>query len=130
MHEAKSVPPVPVIYFDKLQKSNRTSRALKAEVLAGPYGMGRLMKAMREASGLTTRQIAMKMGIARESLSQYFWQRVGKGGSSRLSWFLRFSDACGCRVYITFPSLEEQHQMVVVAPKFGPQKVAHEVEKP
>ena len=131
MDEAKSVPPVPVIYFDKLQKGSRTSRVLRSEVIAGPFGMGRLLKAMRAASGLTTRQLALKMGIQMESLSQYFWQRVGKGGSSRLLWFLRFAEACGCRVYIAFPSNLEQHEMMVAAPKFGPQpKVKVDDEAP
>lgn len=89
--------------------SDRPSRRLKYDVIAGEFALGKLLKSMKAASGLTTRQIATQMGIEKESLDQYFWSKVAKGGTGRLSWFLRFAEATGCQIWITFPSLREQH---------------------
>jgi len=64
----------------------------------------RLLREMRERSQLTTRQLAGRMGVERDSLTQYFYRKRGSGGTSSLRWFLRFASACGCRVYVTYPS--------------------------
>lgn len=97
--------------------TDRRSRLLKAEVVAKEQGMGRLLRAMRDASGLTTRQIAKRMGIEKESLAQRYWERTGKGGTSRLDWFLRYAEATGCRIYVTYPSMKEQYQLRLVVEK-------------
>lgn len=99
---AKPLPP---------KATDRPSKRLSHKVIAGEGGMYQLLQAMRKASGLSLRVLAERMGIQRNSLNQYFWQRRGEGGSSRLGWFLRFAEACGCRVWITFPSLHEQMEL-------------------
>lgn len=58
---------------------------------------------MRRRSGLTTRMLAAKLGIAPMSINEYFYRKRGVGGTSTLKWFLRLAEACGCKVYITFP---------------------------
>ena len=76
-----------------------------------PGYMARVLKKMRAESGLSLRAISERMGITRNSLSQYFWQRRGDQGSSRLEWFLRYAAACGCRVWLTYPSRAEQEEL-------------------
>ena len=89
----------------------RKSSRLKADSMAGERGFVQKLKAMKQQSGLSTRAIAKRMGIQRESLNQYFWMRRGKGGSGRLSWFLRYAEATGCSVWLTYPSLHEQEKL-------------------
>ena len=88
----------------------RRSKRLVYTVEGGDKLIHRLLQDMRASSGLSLRALAERMGIERGSLNQYFWQRRG-GGSSRLSWFLRFAEACGCRVWLTFPSMSEQVEL-------------------
>ena len=88
----------------------RRSKRVVYTVEGGDKSVHRLLQDMRAASGLSLRALAERMGIQRGSLNQYFWQRRG-GGSSRLSWFLRFAEACGCKVWLTFPSLSEQIEL-------------------
>lgn len=87
---------------------SRPGTRLKASVVAGEYDMSRLLKKMRHASGLSVRAVAERMGIQRESLNQYYWQKRGRKGSSRLEWFLRYAEATGCTIWLTFPSQDDQ----------------------
>ena len=73
-------------------------------VAADPKSFGALLTTMRQRSLLTTRMWAAKLGVAPASVNQYFYRKRGSGGTSTLKWFLRFAEACGCKVYITFPS--------------------------
>ena len=86
---------------------DRVSKRLTYSVEGGDMRLHRILQEMRRQSGLSLRALAERMGIQRDSLNQYFWQRRG-GGSSRLSWFLRYAEACGCKVWLTFPSMKEQ----------------------
>jgi len=63
-----------------------------------------LLKEMQRRSTLTTRTLSKKLGVEPNSINQYFYKKRGMGGSSTLKWFLRFAEACGCRVHLTFPS--------------------------
>jgi len=73
-------------------------------VAADPKTFGALLTTMRQRSLLTTRMLAAKLGVAPASVNQYFYRKRGTGGTSTLKWFLRFAEACGCKVYITFPA--------------------------
>ena len=73
-------------------------------VAADPKTFGALLTTMRQRSLLTTRMLAAKLGVAPASVNQYFYRKRGTGGTSTLKWFLRFAEACGCKVYITFPT--------------------------
>jgi hypothetical protein len=97
-------------YSNRRWEHDHESKKLKWTAEGGDRNMLRLLKDMKAASGLSMRALAERMGIQRSSLNQYFWQRR-KGGSSRISWFLRYAEACGCRVWLTFPSMKEQVQL-------------------
>ena len=112
--------------------AERKSKRLVYTVEGGDKSVHKLLQDMRLASGLSLRALAERMGIQRGSLNQYFWQRRG-GGSSRLSWFLRFAEACGCKVWLTFPSLSEQVELKAkyFRPSGNPnfQKPSHEADQ-
>lgn len=72
-------------------------------IASDPRSYGTLLGEMRRRSLLTTRMLAAKLGVAPMSINQYFYRKRGVGGTSTLKWFLRFAEACGCTVYITFP---------------------------
>ena len=112
--EGGNVGPVRVLVEPSAASSrndhDHRSKRLTYTVEGGDKHIYRILQQMRAESGLSLRALAERMGIRRDSLNQYFWQRRG-GGSSRLGWFLRFAEACGCRVWLTFPSLKEQVEL-------------------
>lgn len=85
-------------------------------VAADPKSFGHLLTTMRQRSLLTTRMLAAKLGVAPASVNQYFYRKRGSGGTSTLKWFLRFAEACGCKVYITFPVGKPSHVPEGVVP--------------
>lgn len=88
-------------------------RSLRLKNLDGDRDFTKLLRQMRKASGLSLRALADRMGLkSRESLSRYFSQMKGRGGTSRMSWFLRYAAACGCTVWVTMPSGKEQTELV------------------
>ena len=94
-------------------------RGISYAVAADPKSFGELLGAMRQRSMLTTRMLAAKLGVVPASINQYFYRKRGKGGTSTLKWFLRYAEACGCKVYITFPGESHAKQVDldgVVAP--------------
>lgn len=119
MDEIKNTPPVimPSTTLPGMSNTDRPSHKVRHSVIAGERGFAQLLKEMRAKSGLTTRQIATKMGITRESLNQYFWLKRGSGGTSRMSWFLRYAEACGCVLWLTYPSNKDQVQLKASALK-------------
>ena len=90
--------------------TDRRSTKLTYTVEGGDKRIHGLLKDMRAGSGLSLRALAERMGIQRGSLNQYFWQRRN-AGSSRLSWFLRFAEACGYTVWLTSPALKDQIEL-------------------
>jgi hypothetical protein len=76
---------------------------VKFEIANNPESFGGLLKSMRERSMMTTKMLASKLGVRPASINQYLYRKRGEGGTSTLRWFLRYAEACGCRVYITFP---------------------------
>lgn len=103
--------PVPAAPREKQLSTVTKGKRLNPKVVAGEFGFAHLLKDMKAASGLTTRQIAKLMGIEKESLDQYFWSKRGRGGSSRLNWFMRFAVATGCTIWLSFPSQHGQVQL-------------------
>ena len=87
------------------------SQQLKETSVRSEFYTARLLYQMKGASGLTTGAIAKRMGIKGPSLAQYFWEKRGKGGSSSLRWFLRYAAACGCNVWLAFPSAQTQIEL-------------------
>jgi hypothetical protein len=77
---------------------------VKFEIADSPESFGGLLKAMRERSMLTTKMLASKLGVKPASVNQYLYRKRGQGGTSTLRWFLRYAEACGCKVYISFPT--------------------------
>ena len=78
--------------------------SLPVEVTRESDRFSRLLREMRKRSRLTTVELAGRMGISPSSVTQYFYRKRGAGGTSTVRWFLRFASACGCRVYVTYPS--------------------------
>ena len=85
-------------------------------VAADPKSYSTLLTTMRRRSLLTTRMLAGKLGVAPATVNQYFYRKRGTGGTSTLKWFLRFAEACGCKVYITFPTGKMPGATDVVVP--------------
>tara|TARA_R110002051_G_scaffold38872_1_gene82285 strand:- start:199 stop:573 length:375 start_codon:yes stop_codon:yes gene_type:complete len=77
---------------------------VKFEIATDPESFGGLLKAMRERSMLTTKMLAAKLGVKPASVNQYLYRKRGQGGTSTLRWFLRYAEACGCKVHISFPT--------------------------
>lgn len=90
---------------------DRKSRRVKWGDVSGSRGFQKLLKDMKAQSGLSTRALAERMGIQRESLNHYFWAKRGEGGTSKLNWFLRYAEACGCTIWCTFPSMKSQVEL-------------------
>ena len=84
--------------------SSSRSAGVKYEITQDQEGFGGLLKSMRERSMLTTKMLAGRLGGKPASVNQYLYRKRGQGGTSTLRWFLRFAEACGCKVYVTFPS--------------------------
>ena len=76
---------------------------VKFEIADDPASFGGLLKTMRDRSMLTTKMLAGKLGVRPASINQYLYRKRGQGGTSTLRWFLRYAEACGCKVYIAFP---------------------------
>jgi hypothetical protein len=82
----------------------------------GP-AFAQLLRDMQRHAGLSTRGMARKLGIEPNSITQYLYRKRGQGGSSTLRWFLRFAEACGCRVYLVFPSPDSVRHLERTPPK-------------
>ena len=89
-----------------------------------PYALTRdgtafaaLLRDMQRHAGLSTRAVARRVGVEPSSINQYLWKQRGRGGSSTLKWFLRFAEACGCRLYLTFPTAETVRYLERMPPK-------------
>jgi hypothetical protein len=76
-----------------------------------------MLRDMQRHAGLSTRAVARRLGIAPSSVNQYLWKKRGRGGSSTLKWFLRFAEACGCRLYLVFPSPDDVRHLEQTPPK-------------
>lgn len=108
MEDLLTVSPAPRV---KEPSITTRGRRLNYSTIAGEFDTSRLLASMKKESGLTTRQIAQRMGISKESLEQYFHQKRGTRGSSRLSWFLRYAKATGCQVWLSYPSCKTQEEL-------------------
>jgi transcriptional regulator with XRE-family HTH domain len=82
------------------------SESMPIEVTRDEDRFARLLREMRKRSNLTTKELASRLSVTPGSIAQYFYRKRGVGGTSTLRWFLRFASACGCRVYVTYPSRE------------------------
>lgn len=70
-------------------------------MLPDPGAIAIVVDALRKASGITNRNLAMAMGVRMGGIHKYF----GKGRSRKpgLEWFIRFATACGAKVVVEFP---------------------------
>jgi transcriptional regulator with XRE-family HTH domain len=89
----------------RLVRDEATS--LPVTVTEDPDRFARVLRQMRSRSQLSIRELAERLGCTQGSLTQYFYRKRGREGSGTLRWFLRFASACGCRVYVTYPSAED-----------------------
>jgi hypothetical protein len=67
-----------------------------------------LLQEMRNRAGLTISALSSKLDMRPGSMYQYFYKKRGRGGSSTMRWFLRYAEACGCEVTMTFPKSERR----------------------
>ena len=72
-------------------------------IQSNPRAFGELLQEMRLRAGLTIPALAARMDVEANALHQYFYRKRGVGGTSTVRWFLRFAEACGCGVTVTFP---------------------------
>jgi len=93
------------------QEQEARTQNVTFDVVTDKRRFAHLIREMRVQSMLTTRTLANRLGIRQASLNQYFYRKRGAGGTSTLKWFLRFAEACGCQLYITFPSAKEAHRL-------------------
>jgi len=70
---------------------------------ADPAGFAALLQEMRSRAGLTIAAVCVKLGTRPGTMYQYFYKKRGVGGTSTMRWFLRYAEACGCEVTVTFP---------------------------
>lgn len=87
------------------------SRGISYELTLHGEAFAALLKEMQRRSTLTTRALSKKLGVEPNSINQYYYKKRGMGGSSTIKWFLRFAEACGCRLYLTFPTERELRQL-------------------
>jgi hypothetical protein len=66
-------------------------------------GFAALLQEMKLRAGVTGAELAAKMGVTPNAVHQYFYKKRGAGGTSTMRWFVRFAEACGCEVVVTFP---------------------------
>ena len=93
------------------------SRGVSYELTLHGEAFAALLKEMQRRSTLTTRALSKKLGVEPNSINQYFYKKRGMGGSSTMKWFLRFAEACGCRLYLTFPTAETVRYLERMPPK-------------
>ena len=79
-----------------------------------PAAFAGLLQEMRNRAGLTIPAVAQKMGLAPNAVHQYFYRKRGVGGTSTIRWFLRYAEACGCAVTLTFPLSERRGRTAVM----------------
>jgi transcriptional regulator with XRE-family HTH domain len=79
-----------------------------------PRAFSELLQEMRLRAGLTIPELAARMDVEANALHQYFYRKRGVGGTSTIRWFLRFAEACGCGVTVTFPVSERAGRKAVM----------------
>jgi len=72
-------------------------------VAQDPAGFAELLQEMKMRSALTAPEIAARLGVTPNAVHQYFYKKRGTGGTSTMKWFVRYAEACGCEVVVTFP---------------------------
>ena len=72
-------------------------------VAENPEGFAKLLQEMKLRASLTAPEIAAKLGVTPNAVHQYFYKKRGAGGTSTMKWFVRYAEACGCEVVVTFP---------------------------
>jgi transcriptional regulator with XRE-family HTH domain len=75
----------------------RTRAVGLAEVVESD-GVSALLQEMRQAAGLTVREVAERMHVSEGAVHQYLYRRRGLRGTSSLRWFLKYAEACGCGI--------------------------------
>ena len=118
-------------FFGKGQKAVAPQQAqtqgVSFDIVTDKKRFATLIREMRVQSMLPTRILANRLGVRQASLNQYFYRKRGSGGTSTLKWFLRFAEACGCRLYLTFPT-ERELRRLEQRPMMPPAIEAVEVE--
>lgn len=108
-------------FFGKAKAAERPAaartRGISFDIVTDKQRFSSLIREMRIQSMQPTRILANRLGVRQASLNQYFYRKRGSGGTSTLKWFLRFAEACGCRIYITFPSARDADKLDVTPMK-------------
>jgi transcriptional regulator with XRE-family HTH domain len=73
-----------------------------------------LLQEMRLRAGLTVRELADRMGVTPGAIHQYYYNKRGVGGTSTVRWFMRYAEACGCRVSLTYPRSDRPQKRVIM----------------
>jgi hypothetical protein len=101
--------------------------ALTYRVATAEGEFARILQEMRLRSGLTVRGVAERMGVTESSVHQYFYRQRGAGGTSTVKWLLRYAEACGCGLMVTFPEsagAQRRARMTYGRPRGGGQPLA------
>ena len=85
-----------------------STKVLTWEWGASHSGFAELLQEMKVRAAMTVPELAARMGVAPNAVHQYFYKKRGAGGTSTMKWFLRYAEACGCRVTLTFPDQERR----------------------
>jgi len=91
-----------------LESREVSTKALTRELGASHSGFAELLQEMKDRAAMTVPELAARMGVAPNAVHQYFYKKRGVGGTSTMRWFLRYAEACGCQVTLTFPDRERR----------------------
>ena len=80
-----------------------STKALTRELGVSHSGFAELLQEMKDRAAMTVPELAARMGVAPNAVHQYFYKKRGTGGTSTMKWFVRYAEACGCEVVVTFP---------------------------
>ena len=101
--------------------------ALTSRVVGAEGEFSRILQEMRLRSGLTVREVSERMGVTESSVHQYLYRQRGARGTSTVKWLLRYAEACGCGVRVTFPEsaeVQRRARMTYGRPRGGGQPLA------
>ena len=110
--EDKSEPPEPAPAESPVPEASEVP--LTFAVAQDPAGFAELLQEMKLRAAMTVPELAARMGVAPNAVHQYFYRKRGVGGTSTIRWFLRYAEACGCAVTLTFPLSERRGRTAVM----------------
>lgn len=96
-HPSTGFSPVPSV--NSIPSINSTSPL--TPLVCDERAIARLLEMIIQRGGLSTNEVAKRMGVTQNAVRQYI---RGRRNRPSLIWFIRLAELCGARVVIEFPS--------------------------